>query len=133
MDPDAARSVWPNSIDATAVTIFFVLAVGLPVLGYVLMALDIRRYLRSLRRAISCIVYRDTGTPLWVRERTPRCVAALGLEWPCTEEELKEAYRHKVKALHPDRGGDERRFQLVQGYFEEALRLVRERQESATL
>jgi len=131
MDPNATRPAWPDSIDVTATMIFCALAVALPVLGYVLVAIDYRRYLRSLHRAIACIVYRERGTPGWVRERTPRCVAALGLEWPCTEEELKEAYRRKVKALHPDRGGDQRRFQLVQGYFEEALRLINERQESA--
>ena len=129
MDADTLRPAWPDSLDATAMTMFFVLAVALPLLGYVLVAIDIRRYLRSLRRAISCIVYRETGTPGWVRERAPRCVAALGLEWPCTEEELKEAYRRKVKSLHPDRGGDPRRFQLVQCYFEESLRLVREREQ----
>jgi hypothetical protein len=126
------RPAWPDSIDATAVTVFFALALALPVLGYVLVAIDFRRYLRSLRRAISCIVYRDTGTPDWVQERTPRCVAALGLEWPCGEEELKEAYRRKVKSLHPDRGGDQRRFQLVQCYFEEAMRLVHERERTST-
>jgi hypothetical protein len=133
MFADVFRPQWPDAIDATAVAAFVALAVSLPVLGYVLVAIDFRRYLRSLRRAISCIVYRDTGTPAWVQERVPRCVAALGLEWPCSEDQLKDAYRQKVKSLHPDRGGDPRRFQLVQAYFEEALRLVRERERSKSL
>jgi len=55
---------------------------------------------------------------------TPRCVAALGLRMPCSEEQLKEAYRAKVKVLHPDHGGDKRRFLWLQSQFEEALALL---------
>ena len=93
--------------------------------------IDVRRYLRSLRRAISTIVYRDGGTPDWARPQVPRCVAVFGLAWPCTEEELTQAYRRKIKTLHPDRGGDERQFRMLQGYFEEALAMTRKQQAAA--
>jgi hypothetical protein len=116
---------WPDSLDALALVSFLAVAIALPVLGYVFAVIDFRRYLRSLRRAISTIVYRDMGTPEWARPKIPRCVAAMGLDWPCSEEALTQAYRRKVKALHPDRGGDERRFRQLQRSFEEALSLVR--------
>jgi hypothetical protein len=35
-----------------------------------------------------------------------------------------QAYRQKVKELHPDHGGDERRFLILQAQFEEALTLI---------
>ncbi len=64
------------------------------------------------------------GIPPWARQHTPRAIAALGLRLPCTEEDLKHAYRQRVKLLHPDRGGDERRFRLLQAQFEEAMAIV---------
>jgi curved DNA-binding protein CbpA len=36
------------------------------------------------------------------------------------------SYRKKVKRLHPDRGGDQRRFLLLQADFEQSLQYVRE-------
>ncbi|HEY4312326.1 MAG TPA: J domain-containing protein [Pirellulales bacterium] len=123
---------WPDSLDALALVAFIAVAIALPVLGYIFAYVDFRRYLRSLRRAISTIVYRDMGTPEWARPKIPRCVAVFGLEWPCSEDELTKSYRNKIKTLHPDRGGDERRFRMLQGYFEEALRLVREQSTAAS-
>jgi hypothetical protein len=49
---------------------------------------------------------------------------AFDLHMPCDEEDLKSAYRHKVKRLHPDRGGDKRRFLTLQSHFEDALRYL---------
>jgi hypothetical protein len=123
--------VWPDSLDSAALTVFFIAAIALPALGYAFAVIDFRRWLRSLRRAISTIVYRDSGMPEWARPQVPRCVAVFGLGWPCSEEELATAYRGKIKRLHPDRGGDERRFLLLQRYFEEALEMVRKQQASA--
>jgi hypothetical protein len=122
-----APHAWPATpLDAAVLVAFISVAIALPVLGYIFAYVDFRRYLRSLRRAISTIVYRDMGTPDWARPKIPRCIAVFGLDWPCSEEELTHCYRRKIKTLHPDHGGDERRFRLLQGYFEEALAMVRE-------
>jgi hypothetical protein len=120
--------VWPDSLDSAALVAFFIAAIALPAAGYAFAVVDFRRWLRSLHRAISTIVYRDAGTPEWARPKVPRCVSVFGLGWPCSEEELTKAYRQKIKGLHPDRGGDERRFLMLQRYFEEALEMVRKQQ-----
>ena len=100
------------------------LAFLLPALGFVFMALDLRTYYRSLRRSLALVTRRLYGIPDWARHDTPRAIAALGLRLPCSEEDLKRAYRKRVKKLHPDHGGDERRFLLLQAHFEEALAIV---------
>jgi hypothetical protein len=64
--------------------------------------------------------------PAWARQETPRCLVALGLRMPCTEADVLRSYRKKVKRLHPDRGGDQRRFLLLQADFEQALAYLRE-------
>ncbi len=64
------------------------------------------------------------GVPGWARRDTPRAVAAFGLRLPCSEEDLKHAYRKRVVQLHPDHGGDQRRFMMLQANFEEALAIV---------
>lgn len=119
-----ANSDWPDEIDAAATIGYLALALGIPLLGYVFMALDIRAYLRSLRRAL--VVARNylPDLPEWARKDTPRCLLALGLTLPCTADEVLAAYRKKVKTLHPDRGGDRRAFLRLQNHFETALRFV---------
>jgi hypothetical protein len=88
------------------------------------MALDVRRHLRSLRRGLILAAHSVHGIPLWARFHTPRSIAALGLSMPCSEADLKRAYRDRVKRLHPDHGGDQRRFLLLQAHFEEALSII---------
>ena len=119
--------VWPNTLDLAVSVGFFSTILLAVVLGYVFMVVDYRAYLRSLRRHLSRVIYRAGGTPDWARGQTPRCVAALGLQFPCTEDDVKRAYREKVKPLHPDLGGDQKRFLQLQTYFEEALELIRDR------
>ncbi len=126
MSPTPATSPWPDSIDALALLSFLGLVLGCVGLGYVLMVLDVRSYLRSLRRHVVRVTQWTSATPSWARWHTPRCLVVFGLQLPCTESELLGAYRTRVKALHPDRGGDQRRFLQLQAYFEESLRLVRE-------
>ncbi len=129
MEPAAETTVemsrtWPDSVDSLAVVGFLTLVFLVPALGYFFMVADFRAYLRSLKRQLMRImpIGRD-GT--WGSFRdTPSCVAALGLQMPCTAEQIKEAYREKVKELHPDRGGDMRRFLRLQSQFEDALRVV---------
>ena len=112
---------WPDSFDATITLAFLCAVVSLATLGYVFMVLDYRSYLRSLRRALVRVVNYLPSVPEWAKVETPRCIAALGLRMPCTEPELLHAYRSRVKTLHPDRGGDKRRFLSLQQNFEEAL------------
>jgi hypothetical protein len=42
----------------------------------------------------------------------------LGLEPGASQQEIKRAYRRRVKESHPDRGGDERTFQRVTAAYE---------------
>ncbi|MBI3839191.1 MAG: J domain-containing protein [Planctomycetia bacterium] len=115
---------WPNSIDAVVTAAFLALTVILPSIGYAFMVRDFRAYLRSLRRGLVHITHYMAGIPDWARHETPRSIAALGLRMPCSEEDLKRTYRRLVKQLHPDHGGDERRFLLLQAHFEEALEIL---------
>jgi hypothetical protein len=118
---------WPDALDAIATSVFLAVALLVPLAGYAFIVLDIRAYLRSLRRGLAVVsgYFRPAEMPHWARHNTPRAVAALGLRMPCTEEDLMRAYRARVKLLHPDHGGDERRFLMLQADFEEALVQVR--------
>jgi hypothetical protein len=122
---DAGRQ-WPDGVDSTALAIFALIAFGTPALGYVFMAIDVRRYLRSLRRALVVVGgLARNATPYWVIRDRPPCLVALGLDLSCTEEGVLAAYRRLVKDLHPDRGGDLQEFLRLQKYFEQAMHLVR--------
>lgn len=122
-----AAATWPNGVDSTALAIYLAVAFGLPVLGYVFFALDVRRYLRSLRRALVVVARVPTKTHYWALKHHPPCLAALGLDDRSTEEQVMAAYRRRVKELHPDRGGNMREFLKLQKHFEQALHLVRQR------
>ena len=115
---------WPDAFDWPVTVAFLALVFGVPLLGYVCIALDIRAYLRSLRRALVLVSNYRPELPQWTRKETPRCVLALGLTLPCTTEDILAAYREKVKLLHPDRGGDRREFLRLQTHFEQAMALV---------
>lgn len=111
----------PDELDVTVTALYLLLAFGLAILGYVCMALDIRAYLRSLRRALVVITGYRTELPGWIRKETPRCILALDLTLPCTREQVLAAYRRKVKHLHPDVGGDRIAFLRLQSHFEQAM------------
>jgi hypothetical protein len=117
----AATKSWPDGIDSSLTLAYLALAFGLPILGYVCMALDIRAYIRSLRRALVLVTHYRFELPDWVRKGTPRCILALDLTMPCTEDDVLAAYRRKVKLLHPDRGGNRRDFLRLQAHFEQAM------------
>ena len=116
---------WPNAIDLAATATFLALVVLVPAAGYVFMVLDFRAYLRSLERGLILAASAFRGIPAWARRHTPPSIASLGLFLPCTEEEVKRAYRQRVMRLHPDHGGDQRRFLSLQAQFEEAMAIVR--------
>ena len=116
---------WPDGIDALLTAGYLAVILGLPLLGYVLMFQDYRKYLRSLRRAMVFVAEVTTQTPYWARKERPPCLVALDLQIPCTEEDVLSAYRERVKSLHPDRGGDMQKFLRLQRNFEQAMHLVR--------
>ncbi len=116
---------WPDGYDRALTMVYLAVIFGLPLLGYVFMVLDFRRYLRSLRRAMVLVAQTIPVTPYWSLRSRPVCLKILGLELPCTEEDVMAAYREKAKEMHPDRGGDLEEFLRLQRYFEQALQLVR--------
>jgi hypothetical protein len=104
---DAAISEyhWPDGLDGVVTVGYVFLILSVVAAGYACMVLDIRAYLRSLGRALVVITHYHVELPEWIRRDTPRCIQALGLTMPCTTDEVLEAYRERVKVLHPDRGG----------------------------
>jgi hypothetical protein len=69
---------------------------------------------------------RDTIDPMSTNSRRsvgpdrPAFAVILGLLPPYTMDDVKRAYRDKVKDAHPDRGGDRATFERIQMAFEEA-------------
>ncbi len=120
---------WPDQIDITVIGIFVAVAVGLPLLGHWFMILDVRAYLRALRGALVRVTHVFPNLPHWARYQTPGCLRALGLELPCTAEDVKAAYRNLAEKHHPDRGGDRRIFLRLQRQFEKSLEFLEELEE----
>jgi hypothetical protein len=128
MSPDSLNqpsAPWPDGIDTSLIIICLVVMLGVPLLGYVLMVIDFRRWLRSLRRALVVVQQYVWQPPYWALLQRPTCLHALDLELPCTEEDVLSAYRELAKTMHPDRGGDLQQFLRLQKHFEQAMKLVR--------
>ena len=118
---------WPaDNIDVAITTAYLIIVFGIPLFGYVLMALDIRAYMRSLRRVMVVVARSVSTTPYWVQAKQPPCLTELGLQLPISESEVMAAYRQRVKQLHPDQGGDLRKFLKLQRHFEQARTLARQ-------
>ncbi|HEX3601391.1 MAG TPA: J domain-containing protein [Lacipirellulaceae bacterium] len=115
---------WPDGIDWVVTAAFVALILGAVAAAHITAVLDIRAYLRSLRRAMVLISHYRLDLPDWIRHDTPRCIQALGLTMPCTSDDVLTAYRQRVKLLHPDRGGNRREFLRLQQHFEQAMALV---------
>lgn len=115
---------WPDGVDSAVTFSYLAIIAAIFIGGYGCMVLDIRAYLRSLRRALVVISNYRVELPDWVRRDTPRCIQALGLHLPCTTDDVLSAYRQKVKLLHPDRGGNRQEFLMLQQHFEQAMALV---------
>jgi hypothetical protein len=122
-----ADTSWPDAFDGSVTFGYLALVFGLCALGYACMVLDIRAYLRSLRRALVLVSNYRPDLPEWVRKSTPRCILAFGLTMPCTADDVRAAYRRKVKQLHPDLGGDRREFLRLQAHFEQAMEFLEEK------
>ncbi len=123
---------WPDALDLVVVVLFGSIIAGAVVLGHAYLVIDFRRYIRSMRRTLVVVVNYLPQIPAWAKADTPQCLVALGLRMPCNENDVLRAYRKKVKRLHPDRGGDQRRFLQLQDDFEQALVYVRERTQAAS-
>jgi hypothetical protein len=54
-----------------------------------------------------------------------KCIEALNLSWPCTEAEVKGAYRKLAKSAHPDGGGSHEMFLALQEDYVQALHFCR--------
>lgn len=52
---------------------------------------------------------------------TPPAHAVLGVDRDATDEEVREAYRERIKETHPDNGGSEEQFSRVKDAKEELL------------
>lgn len=115
-----------ESGDLILVALYLVLVFGLPLLGYVFLVMDIRAYLRALKGALVIVKNHIPGLPAWARQYTPGSLRSLGLDMPCTEEDVKRAYRALAEKMHPDRGGDRQKFLVLQAQFEEAMEFVRD-------
>lgn len=111
-------------LDKSATMLFVAMCLGLPVVGYVFMAIDYRAYLRRLRGALVTIAHYFPHMPAWARVDTPPCLRALGLNIQSNEADLQKAYRRFVEIHHPDRGGDHRQFLILQRHYEESLYLL---------
>ncbi len=122
---------WPDNLDAAVTAVFVALVISVPALGYFFLICDVRAYLRALRRALVAVSHGWGRIPGWAQPYTPPSIAALGLTMPCSETELLEAYRDRVKQLHPDLGGDSRRFLRLQRHFENALAYLRTQESGA--
>lgn len=64
-------------------------------------------------------------------EVTIRCLEKLNLTWPCTEAEVKGAYRKFVKTAHPDGGGSHEKFLALQETYVQALQFCRRHADGA--
>lgn len=122
---------WPDAIDIGILCGFFGGVAAFILIGYLVMVLDFRAWLRALRGVMVRVTRHFAHIPEWARYETPGCLIALGLRLPCTREEIKHAYREKAEKLHPDRGGDRREFMQLQGHFENAIKFVGELDEAA--
>ena len=55
------------------------------------------------------------------KSETPSFLKQLGLALPVTPDDVKQAFRGKAMAAHPDHGGDAQQFMQVQEAFDEAI------------
>ncbi|MCC7085132.1 MAG: J domain-containing protein [Pirellulales bacterium] len=126
----AASHSFPDALDVAICCLVLGTLFAVVISGHIFLAIDVRAWIRSLRRALVVIADHLPHFPRWARGQTPRCMSALGVQLPCSREQLLKAYRTKVKLLHPDRGGDRKRFMRLQADFEEAMEFLSREVES---
>lgn len=121
MEPETAIDLTADGLGAVW---FITIAFGLPLLGWLAAVIDYRAYLRRIHGALVVIRRYRLDAPLWALRDRPVCLQELGLAPGCTRDEVMSAYRQRVKKVHPDHGGDRRRFDQLQKNFREAIQLV---------
>jgi hypothetical protein len=62
---ETSLAPWPDGVDWALTLTYLAIILGLPLLGYVIMVGDFRRYLRSLRRALVVVVHSVSAMPYW--------------------------------------------------------------------
>ena len=67
----AEKHLWPDSLDLAVTFLLFGAMIALTVSGHVLMVLDIRAWMRSLRRALIVVTDHLPHFPRWSRHQTP--------------------------------------------------------------
>ena len=97
----AEKHFWPDSLDLAVTFLLLGAMIALTVSGHVLMVLDIRAWLRSLRRALIVVTDHLPHFPRWSRHQTPRCLAAMGLKLPCNQEQLLRGLSPRSKKTPP--------------------------------
>ncbi|MCA9262995.1 MAG: DnaJ domain-containing protein [Planctomycetales bacterium] len=117
--------VWPDWFDISVIAVFVMLVFVLPLMGYICLVVDVRAYYRRLKGALIVVVARFPTLPTWAQYQRPYSFKVLGLHYPCTAHDVKQAYRCLAEQCHPDRGGDPRKFHELHRHFENAMDFVR--------
>lgn len=117
--------MWPDPIDYIVIISLTIALVVAVVLGFGFMFFDLRAWHRAWRKALAIVRDYLPHIPAWAKYQTPGCLLSFGLRMPCTEADLLREYRKKVKHIHPDRGGDRKRFMKFQNDFEASLEFLR--------
>jgi hypothetical protein len=65
--------------------------------------------------------------PKKAADTTPWFIRELGLTWPCTEAEVKTAWRRGAKERHPDHGGTNEGFIALKRAYDLAMEFVKAR------
>ena len=51
-------------------------------------------------------------------------LTVLGLQWPCTQEEIKKAFRAAAMKHHPDHFGDAEKFKEAKNAYDNILQVI---------
>lgn len=76
-------------------------------------------YLRA-EEALDPWGYRHGGHPGGPAGQVAEALDVLGLTWPCSEREVRAAYRRLSKETHPDTGGSAESFVRINAAYEQA-------------
>jgi hypothetical protein len=75
-------------------------------------------YLELLLQSVSLGTFASQPGARLIPPSVQQDLMVLGLQWPCTREEVQKGYREAAKKHHPDRGGEEQQFKQVQAAYD---------------